>query len=187
MGHSYAAGIFEFADSRNQESTSEAINAYFAVRELGKALNNQTLHDLGDYLLSTEIIATKTYWQIKKQSAIYPEPYAKNGVVGILWETKVDYATFFGSNVEFIYGIQMLPFNDITTKHLDRDWLSQTRSIWSKPINTDEIEEGWKGILLLADSIVDSNRNGLSEQIHNLKDYDNGNTRTNTLCIATEG
>lgn len=38
LGHSYAAGIFEFADSRNQESTSESINGYFTVKELGKIL-----------------------------------------------------------------------------------------------------------------------------------------------------
>lgn len=181
MGHSYASGLFEFADSRNQESTSEAINSYWAVRELGKATNNQTLHDLGDYLLSSEIVATKTYWQIKSPSSIYEQPYAKNGVVGILWETKVDYATWFGANVEFIYGIQMLPFNAITTQHLDKDWLKETRSIWSAPINNAATEEGWRGFLLLADAIVDPNRAGISSQIHGLVDYDNGNTRTNTL------
>jgi len=43
LGHSYAAGIFEFADSRNQESTSESINGYFAVRELGKNTNDQAM------------------------------------------------------------------------------------------------------------------------------------------------
>lgn len=181
LGHSYASGLFEFADSRNQESTSEAINAYYAVRELGVALKNQSLQDLGDYLLSTEIVATKTYWQIKSTNKIYPEPYSKNGVVGILWETKVDYATWFGGNVEFIYGIQMLPFTEITPSYLDRQWLTETRPVWSVPIDSAKIEEGWKGFLLLSDSIVDPKRNGLATQINSLKSFDNGNTRTNTL------
>lgn len=113
---------------------------------------------MGDYLLSTEIVATKVYWQIKSNQSIYPQPYAKNGVVGILWETKVDYATWFGGNVEFIYGIQMLPFNDITSQYLDREWLTQTRPIWSVAIDKSSTEEGWVGFLLLADSIVDPNR-----------------------------
>ena len=52
MGHSYAAGVFEFADSRNQESTSESTNAYFAVRELGQALNNQDLLGLNELMLN---------------------------------------------------------------------------------------------------------------------------------------
>lgn len=180
LGHSYAAGLFEFADSRNQESSSEACNGYFAVRELGKALNNQTIEDLGDYLLSSEIHATKIYWQIKQPSNIYPASFA-HGVVGILWETKVDYATWFGANVEFIYGIQMLPFNDITQQYLDSNWLKESRPEWSKGLQSSAIEEGWKGFLLLADALVDPNQYGLSQNIHNLKSYDNGNSRTNTL------
>ncbi|RMZ93126.1 glycoside hydrolase family 81, partial [Brachionus plicatilis] len=181
LGHSYASGLFEFADSKNQESTSEAINSYFAVRELGKMTGNQTLEDLGDYLLSTEIHATIVYWQVKKNSQIYSEPFSKNGVVGILWETKVDYATWFGGNVEFIYGIQMLPFTEITPSHLKKDWLTETRPIWSKSLSSGSIEEGWKGFMLMADAIVDPNRPGLSNDIHGLTGYDNGNTRTNTL------
>jgi hypothetical protein len=137
---------------------------------------------LGDYLLSTEILATKTYWHIKKSSnKIYDSPFSDNGVVGIIWETKADYATFFGLNVEFIYGIQMLPFNDISYQYLDKEWLTETRSIWAPAIDRGNIEEGWKGFLLLADAIVNPNRNGLSQQIHGLKSYDNGNSRTNTL------
>jgi hypothetical protein len=137
--------------------------------------------DLGDYLLSSEILATKTYWQIKKSTKIYDSPFSDNGIVGILWETKADYATFFGLNVEFIYGIQMLPFNGITQLYLDKEWLTQTRSIWAPSIDSGNIEEGWKGFLLLADAIVNPNRNGISKQIHNLRLYDNGNSRTNTL------
>jgi endo-1,3(4)-beta-glucanase len=75
LGHSYAAGIFEFADSRNQESTSESINAYFAVRELAKAINDTKLLDLGDYLVSTEIYSSQIYWQIKKSEDIYTSPF----------------------------------------------------------------------------------------------------------------
>jgi len=181
LGHSYAAGIFEFADSRNQESTSEAVNSYFAVRELGKALQNSSLEDLGDYLLSTELVATQTYWQIKSPSDIYASPFADNGVVGILWETKVDYATFFGANVEFIYGIQMLPFNEMTPAYLDQDWLRATKTVWGKGLQSPAIEEGWKGFLLLADALIDPAQNGLSLKIHSLTAYDNGNTETNTL------
>ena len=37
LGHSWAMGLFEAGDNRNQESTSEAINAYYAVALLGLA------------------------------------------------------------------------------------------------------------------------------------------------------
>ena len=39
-GHSWAMGLFEAGDNRNQESTSEAINSYYAVALLGMATSN---------------------------------------------------------------------------------------------------------------------------------------------------
>ena len=136
---------------------------------------------MGDYLLSTEIVSSQTYWQIKKTNDIYTSPYKDNGVVGILWETKCDFATFFGLNVEYIYGIQMLPYNDITEQILDRQWLSDTRSIWAAPLSNAATTEEWKGFLLLADAMVDATQSGLSTQIHSLQLFDNGNSKTNTL------
>ena len=136
---------------------------------------------MGDYLLSTEIVSSQTYWQIKKASDIYTSPFKDNGVVGILWETKGDFATFFGSNVEYIYGIQMLPYNDITQRFLDKDWLRETKPIWGVPLDSAATSEEWRGILLLADALVDPLQYGLSTKIHSLQLYDNGNSRTNTL------
>ncbi len=118
------------------------------------------------------------YWQIKDTS-IYAPPFSNNGVVGILWETKVDYATFFGANPEYIYGIQMLPYNMITEAYLDRNWLLKTKNVWGAVI--DKAADAWKCFLLLADALINPNQNGLSEKIHNLKYYDNGNSKTNTL------
>lgn len=37
MGHSWAAGLQSSWDGKNQESSSEAVNAYLAVAQLGKA------------------------------------------------------------------------------------------------------------------------------------------------------
>lgn len=109
-GHSWASGITVFGDSKNQESTSEAINAYYAIHLWGLAINNPTLSNLGRVMLATEIRSTIKYWQITSGSEIYPSPFADTKVVGILWSTKVDYATWFGNNVEFIHCIQVRLF-----------------------------------------------------------------------------
>jgi endo-1,3(4)-beta-glucanase len=37
MGHSWAAGLQPSWDGKNQESSSEAVNAYLAVAQLGRA------------------------------------------------------------------------------------------------------------------------------------------------------
>jgi endo-1,3(4)-beta-glucanase len=122
--HSWAAGLYEFADNRNQESTSEAINGYYAVSLLGKVLENKELDDFGRFLTATEVISTKAYWQMPSYNPVYPEQFRKNLMVGILWSTKVDYTTFFGGKAEFIHGIQFLPFTPMTEEYLDSRFMT---------------------------------------------------------------
>jgi endoglucanase Acf2 len=110
LGLSMNEGIGDVDEETQKYLTSPAmaVNAYFGIRELGKALKNKTLEDLGNYLLSSEIVAAQTYRQIKQPSDIYASPFADSGVVGSLTETKADYASIFGANRELAYGIQML-------------------------------------------------------------------------------
>ena len=76
------------------------------------------------------------YWQITSSKGIYPSPFADRKVVGILWSTKVDYATFFGANTEFVHCIQMLPFTPITEEYLQPDWISEEYPILSTAIGS---------------------------------------------------
>ena len=55
VGHSWAAGIFPFADGRNQESSSEAVNGWYAVSLYGLAIGNERIKDLGRLALASEI------------------------------------------------------------------------------------------------------------------------------------
>jgi endo-1,3(4)-beta-glucanase len=108
MGHSWASGLFVFGgkfeislkfiskDAKNQESTSEAVNAYYAIYLLGLAMEDSYLADWGRLLLATEIRSSRKYWHITSDSEIYDKPFADNKIVGVLWSSKVDYATFFG-------------------------------------------------------------------------------------------
>jgi len=50
-----ACGQFPAYDGRNQESTSEAINAWYAVALLGMAAGDMRLRDLGRLLLGSEV------------------------------------------------------------------------------------------------------------------------------------
>lgn len=93
--HSWAAGLYEFADGRNQESTSEALMSYYGLMLLGEALQNQEMKKFGRLLLAMEIQSAKTYWHMPSKSKIYPDIFEQNRMVGVLWANKVDYATFF--------------------------------------------------------------------------------------------
>ena len=177
VGHSWAAGIFDFADGRNQESTSESVNAWYAVSLYGLASGNDRIRDLGRLALATEIRSAQKYWQIKSGNTIYPSPFADNKVVGVLWGAKVDYATFFGANTEFIHCIQMLPFTPITEELLPSDWISEEYEILKTAIGS--AEEGWKGFIYMAHAIIDPE--GAWTEAQTLTGYDDGNTKTNTL------
>ncbi len=182
VGHSWAAGLFQFGDARNQESTSEAVNAWYAVYLWGLVNGDERLEDLGRLMLATEIRSAKRYWQIPSSNDLYPPPFADNKVVGVLWGLKVDYATFFGNNPEFIHGIQMLPFTPISEELLDPQWIQEGYPIFSS--NLAGAGEGWKGFIFLAHSIFD--KATAWQEAGTLTGYDDGNSLTNTLYfIAT--
>jgi hypothetical protein len=124
-GHSWAAGNFEFGDNRNQESTSEAVNAWYGVYLWGLVTNQTQIRDTARLLLAQEVATAQKYWQIKQADTIYQAPFKLNGVVGILWSNKVDYATFFGAQPEYIHGIQMLPINPVSEVLIDKNWIAE--------------------------------------------------------------
>lgn len=123
--HSWASGLFEFGDAANQESTSEAINAWYAVSLWGELIQNDNMKNIGRTLNALEMRSTKKYWQINDSEGIYNTPYADNHIVGVLWATKVDYATFFGADDEFIHGIQLIPITPICEDYFESSWITQ--------------------------------------------------------------
>ncbi len=179
VGHSWASGLFEFGDGRNQESTSEAVNAWYAVYLYGLATGNDRLRDLGRLMLATEMRSTQTYWQVDSNDGIYPESFASNKVVGVLWSNKVDYGTFFGANTEFIHCIQMLPFTPISEELLEPSWIEEEYPVLSTALNSNGIGEGWKGFVYMAHAIIDPG--SAWNEIQTLTGYDDGNTKANTL------
>ncbi len=83
--HSWASGLFVFADGRNQESSSESINAYYALSLLGVSLKEPAMESLGRALMTLEVLGTNTYWHSTKAKSVYPEIYAQNKCVGMVW------------------------------------------------------------------------------------------------------
>ena len=100
--------------------------------------------------------------------------------------TKVEYATFFGGNVEFIHGVQMLPFMLMTELLLPAGWITEEYPVLATALTRPEpaLIEGWKGFIVMAHAIIDPATAWQEAQA--LIGYDDGNTRTNTLYwIAT--
>ncbi len=105
-GHSWASGYADFADGNNQESSSEALNAWYSLHLWGKVSNNPELLDLGLWLYSQELIGAKSYWFGIKNP--FPGEYIHQ-IAGIVWGGKRDFSTWFSGETMHIYGIQLLP------------------------------------------------------------------------------
>lgn len=111
-GHSWADGNGETPDGNNQESTSEAINAWYAVFMWGTVTNNDQLKNTGLGLYNMEIESAKTYWF--DTANIYPEEYPHE-IASLVWGGKIDYLTWFSPEANMKYGIQLMPFTPGST------------------------------------------------------------------------
>lgn len=71
MGHSWASGLQVSLDGKNQESSSEAVNAYLAIVQLGRATHDKVLEGWGQLLLANEVTAARKYTQACSGNDIY--------------------------------------------------------------------------------------------------------------------
>jgi endo-1,3(4)-beta-glucanase len=106
LGHSAASGFAPFADGNNQESSSEAVAAWEAVVRWGLVSGQQDLVKYGVTHYAMESATARMYWL--GQGLTRPAGYAHD-VAGIVWDAKIDYATFFDPKPESVEGIQLLP------------------------------------------------------------------------------
>lgn len=105
-GHSWADGTGATPDGNNQESTSEALNAWYAIKIWGDVTDSEKTSDLGAWLFSTELSATQSYWFGIDNP--FPDSYGRD-MASIVWGGKRDYATWFSAAPMHIVGIQLLP------------------------------------------------------------------------------
>jgi endoglucanase Acf2 len=107
-GHSWASGAGRFADGSNQESSSEAMNAWAGLTLWGEATGNTTLRDLGAWLFTTELAAVEDYW-FDVTGELRPREYTPS-VVTMVWGGKSVNETWFSPKPEDVHMINWLPF-----------------------------------------------------------------------------
>ncbi|AGZ41041.1 endo-1,3(4)-beta-glucanase [Actinoplanes friuliensis DSM 7358] len=106
LGHSAASGFAPFADGNNQESSSEAVAAWEAVVRWGLVRKNTEMTAYGITHYALEAATARMYWL---GEGLTREPGYEHTTAGIVWDAKVDYATWFDPKPESILGIQLLP------------------------------------------------------------------------------
>ncbi|KAI3452133.1 hypothetical protein Pfo_008798 [Paulownia fortunei] len=181
--HSWAGGLTEFADGRNQESTSEAVNAYYSAALMGLAYGDSHLVSIGSTISALEIQAAQTWWHVKEEDNLYPEEFTReNRVVGVLWANKRDSGLWFAPANwrECRLGIQLLPILPVSEALFSDVRFVRQLVTWTLPALAREgVGEGWKGFLYALQGIYD--KKGALVNIRNLNGYDDGNSLTNLL------
>ncbi len=108
-GHSWASGHAKFGDGNNQESSSEAMNAWTGLILWGEATGDADLRDLGIYLYTTEMNAIDEYW-FDVRGENFPKGYTPS-VVTMVWGGKGANGTWFSAKPEHVHGINWLPIH----------------------------------------------------------------------------
>jgi endoglucanase Acf2 len=112
-GHSWASGDANFDAGNNQESSSEAVNAWAGLVLWGEATGDRRLRDLGMFLLTSEVASVNQYWFDLDRQVLAPE-YGKP-FASMVFGGKYAYNTWWTQEPRQIFGINMLPMTTAST------------------------------------------------------------------------
>lgn len=147
-GHSWAGGLSRFGDGNNQESVSEAINAWYGTMLWGKTSNNHHLENLGHTLYNQEVAAAQTYWFNANPLNPFPAQYAHYNAP-LRWSGKATFETWFSPKAEDKHTILYLPLSPGSLYLQQHGIISNDLAALNKELN-GKPADGWQDILLMA-------------------------------------
>jgi hypothetical protein len=103
-------------------------------------------------LTATEMRSAKRYWHVEHENEskrIYPAVYEPN-VVGICWNTMIQFGTWFGREPYLVYGIQLIPLTPISENLVELDWAFEMYGPFAQECEADPScgENGWSTLVL---------------------------------------
>lgn len=154
-GHSWAKGLFESADGKDQESTSEDSFASYALKMWGRVTGDVNMEARGNLMLSIQARSFQNYFLMDSGNTNQPAQFIGNKVTGILFENKADHITYFGANTEFIQGIHMIPLAAPSTLIRTPKFVREEWDTYFSNGRVDKVQGGWRGILYANLAIID--------------------------------
>ncbi|HEU0266655.1 MAG TPA: glycosyl hydrolase, partial [Candidatus Saccharimonadaceae bacterium] len=147
-GHSWAAGLAPFSDGNDEESSSEAINAWNAVALWGQTTHDASLADTGRWLLANETQTAARIWLRKPTNTGYTAP-----LTDIVWGGKRVYQTWFSDNPVDKLAIQLIPMNPVEQKTLSKN--QQIKQILNASISGDDYNQPLGDYALMYLALID--------------------------------
>jgi len=147
--HSWSHGVQPMPEGKDQESTSEDVNMMYGLILWGREMNDTGCTKRGELMLSANVQAIGRYFILRTGNTNHHPDFVKNHVTGIFFQSEVKYTTWFGNNLEFIHGIQMLPLTPalqlIRAPEFSREEWDDVLNVLPESRNPNS---GWSSILL---------------------------------------
>ncbi|EPY51546.1 endo-1,3-beta-glucanase Eng2 [Schizosaccharomyces cryophilus OY26] len=184
-GHSWSKGLFASGDGKDEESTSEDYNFYYAMKLWGAVRKDENMINRANLMLGVIRTSMNDYIYITPENNIQPEKIRGNYCAGITFMNKVDYTTYFGTDEYLKQGIHMIPITPIsgyvrTPSYVKSSWDAKLAPI----INS--FSNNWTGILYSNLAITDPTAAWNEFVSPNFEDsnVDEGASRTWYLTLA---
>ncbi|KAH7324129.1 endo-1,3(4)-beta-glucanase [Stachybotrys elegans] len=145
-GHSWAHGLFESLDGKNQESSSEDMMAAYAVKMWGTVIGDTAMVARANLQMTIMRRSFQAYYLYQQDNKVQPANFIGNKVAGVLHENKVDHSTFFSSNIEAIQGIHMIPVHAPTGYARSKTFIQQEWDVYFSKGRVDAFDNPWKSI-----------------------------------------
>ncbi|KAF2801963.1 endo-1,3(4)-beta-glucanase [Mytilinidion resinicola] len=185
-GHSWAKGLFESGDGKDEESSSEDAFASYAIKMWGSVIGDANMEARGNLQLAVHARSLQHYFLLESTNKVQPAKFIPNKVTGILFENKVDHTTYFGTNPEYIQGIHMIPLNPSSSYTRTKNFVKEEWDTYFGNGYADTVEGGWRGILYANLALVDpvSSYNFFAADDFDYTYLDGGASRTWYLAYA---
>ena len=154
-GHSWAKGLFESADGKDQESSAEDACFAYSLKMWGKTIGDANLEARGNLQLSVVARSISKYFLYTSDNTVQPKNFIGNKVSGILFENKIHHTTYFGANTEYIQGIHMIPLLPSSSLTRPKKFVSEEWDTFFSDDRAKKVEGGWRGILFANLALID--------------------------------
>ncbi len=83
-GHSFAKGLFESADSKDEESSSEDAFFCYAIKMWGQVIGDDSMEARGNLMLAIQARTLNNYFLLQSDNVNQPANFIGNKVTGIV-------------------------------------------------------------------------------------------------------
>lgn len=154
-GHSFAHGLYETFDGRDEESSSEDTMATYALLLWARTTGDANLLARSQLILAITARSLQSYFLYTTTNTIEPPSIIGNKVSGILFENKIDHTTYFGANPEYVQGIHMLPLLPCGAITRTKEFALEEWNQYFSGGRAQVVEGGWRGVLMANLAVLD--------------------------------